>query len=154
MREPTIIRAPGVTQPGSVSHKPMVSMDFFPTMLDLAGLPAQPKLHADGQSLLSQLRANDAGSRTLYWHYPHYHGSSWKPGASIRDGDWKLIEWFEDDSIELFDLAADPGERTNLAKSRPEVADRLRTALRAWRDGVDASMPTPNPDHETESGTR
>ena len=94
VREPTIIRAPDVTQPNSVSHKPMVSMDFFPTMLDLAGLPLQPQLHVASHRLLPHLKGDDSGQRTFYWHYPHYHGSTWKPGASIREGDWKLIEFY------------------------------------------------------------
>ena len=145
VREPTIIRAPGITQPGSVSHKPMVSMDFFPTMLDLAGLPVQPKLHADGQSLLSQLRGNGAGSRTLYWHYPHYHGSSWKPGASIRDGDWKLIEFYHHDKVELYNLANDIGEQKNLATRQPKKTAELRAKLRAWQKSMKAKMPVPNP---------
>ena len=145
VREPTIIRAPGITQPGSVSHKPMVSMDFFPTMLDLAGLPAQPKLHADGQSLLSQLRGNDVGSRTLYWHYPHYHGSSWKPGASIRDGDWKLIEFYHHDKVELYNLANDIGEQKNLATRQSKKTAELRAKLRAWQKSMKAKMPVPNP---------
>ena len=145
VREPTIIRAPGITQPGSVSHKPMVSMDFFPTMLDLAGLPSQPKLHADGQSLLSQLRGNGAGSRTLYWHYPHYHGSSWKPGASIRDGDWKLIEFYHHDKVELYNLANDIGEQKNLATRQPKKTAELRAKLRAWQKSMKAKMPVPNP---------
>ena len=145
VREPTIIRAPGITQPGSVSHKPMVSMDFFPTMLDLAGLPTQPKLHADGQSLLSQLRGNDASSRTLYWHYPHYHGSSWKPGASIRDGDWKLIEFYHHDKVELYNLANDIGEQKNLATRQPKKTAELRAKLRAWQKSMKAKMPVPNP---------
>jgi len=145
VREPTIIRAPGVTQPGSVSHKPMVSMDFFPTMLDLAGLPVQPKLHADGQSLLSQLRGNDDGSRTLYWHYPHYHGSSWKPGASIRDGDWKLIEFYHHDKVELYNLVNDISEQKNLAARQPKKTAELRAKLRAWQKTMKAKMPVPNP---------
>jgi arylsulfatase A-like enzyme len=147
VREPTIIRAPGVTQPSSVSHKPMVSMDFFPTMLDLAGLPAQPKLHADGQSLLPQLKGNDSGTRTFYWHYPHYHGSAWKPGASIRDGDWKVIEFYHYKNFELYNLATDPGERHNLAKANPTKAKRLRTKLAAWQKQMNAKMPVPNPEY-------
>ncbi|MEX0866255.1 MAG: sulfatase, partial [Pirellulales bacterium] len=95
VREPTIIRAPGVTKPGSESHTPVVSMDFFPTMLQLAGLPLQPKKHNDGVSLLPLLTGKGKLDRkSLYWHYPHYHGSTWTPGASIRDGDWKLIEFY------------------------------------------------------------
>ena len=147
VREPTIIRAPGVTQPGSVSHKPMVSMDFFPTMLDLAGLPLQPKRHIDGQSLLPQLRGDDSGTRTFHWHYPHYHGSAWKPGASIRDGDWKLIEFYHYKNFELYNLAEDPGERQNLAKAKPAKAKRLRAKLAAWQKRMGAKMPVPNPDY-------
>ncbi len=148
VREPTIIRAPGVTQPGSVSHKPLISMDFFPTMLELAGLPLKPKLHVDGRSLLSQLKGNDTGNRTLHWHYPHYHGSSWKPGASIRDGDWKLIEFYHYNNFELYNLAKDPGERTNLAKRNPRKAAELRAKLSAWQKQIKAKMPAPNPDYK------
>ena len=150
IREPTLIRAPGITRPGSVSHKPMISMDFFPTMLDLAGLPLQPKLHVDGRSLLSQLKGNDTGQRTLHWHYPHYHGSSWKPGASIRDGDWKLIEFYHYKNFELYNLAKDPGERTNLAKRNPRKAAELRAKLSAWQKRMKAKMPVPNPDYKAE----
>ena len=146
VREPTLIRAPGVSKPGSVSHKPMVSMDFFPTMLELAGLPAQPKLHADGQSLVKQLKGDDSGHRTLYWHYPHYHGSTWKPGASIRDGDWKLIEFYHYKNFELYNLADDPGEQKDLAQSNPRKAAELRTKLAAWQKQLKAKMPVPNPD--------
>ena len=150
IREPTLIRAPGITRPGSVSHKPMISMDFFPTMLHLAGLPLQPKLHVDGRSLLSQLKGNDTGQRTLHWHYPHYHGSSWKPGASIRDGDWKLIEFYHYKNFELYNLAKDPGERTNLAKRNPSKAAELRAKLSAWQKQMKAKMPVPNPDYKAE----
>ena len=150
IREPTLIRAPGVTRPGSVSHKPMISMDFFPTMLDLAGLPLQPKLHVDGRSLLSQLKGNDTGQRTLHWHYPHYHGSSWKPGASIRDGDWKLIEFYHYNNFELYNLVKDPGERTDLAKRNPRKAAELRAKLSAWQKRMKAKMPVINPDYKAE----
>jgi arylsulfatase A-like enzyme len=145
VREPTLIRAPGVSKPGSVSHKPMVSMDFFPTMLELAGLPAQPKLHADGQSLVKQLKGDESGQRTLYWHYPHYHGSTWKPGASIRDGDWKLIEFYHYKNFELYNLADDPGEQKDLARSNPKKAAELRTKLAAWQKKLNAKMPVANP---------
>ena len=150
IREPTLIRAPGITRPGSVSHKPMISMDFFPTMLHLAGLPLQPKLHVDGRSLLSQLKGNDTGQRTLHWHYPHYHGSAWKPGASIRDGDWKLIEFYHYNNFELYNLAKDPGERTDLAKRNPRKAAELRAKLSAWQKRMKAKMPVPNPDYKAE----
>ena len=148
VREPTLIRAPGVTQPGSVSHKPMVSMDFFPTMLELAGLPLQPKLHVDGQSLLPHIKGEDSGQRTFYWHYPHYHGSTWKPGASIRDGDWKLIEFYHYKNFELYNLADDPGERQNLAEAKSTKSKMLRAKLLAWQKQMGAKMPVPNPDYD------
>ena len=151
VREPTIIRAPGVTQPGSVSHKPMVSMDFFPTILELADLHLQPKLHTDGQSLVAQLKGDDSSQRTFYWHYPHYHGSAWKPGGSIRDGDWKLIEFYHYKKFELYNLANDPGERHNLAKAKPKKAKLLRAKLLAWQNQMRAKMPVPNPDYESKA---
>ena len=144
VREPTIVRAPSVTKAGSESDVPIVSMDFFPTMLELAGLPQQPKLHADGQSLVSLLKGGELPHRELYWHYPHYHGSSWAPGASIRDGDWKLIEFYHYDNVELFNLKNDPGEQTDLSQTEPEVRDRLLEKLHAWQKRMNARMPVPN----------
>ncbi len=146
VRSPMIVRAPGVTQAGSSTESPVVSTDFFPTMLELADLPLQPKLHADGESLVAMLGGDDpAEKRTFYWHYPHYHGSTWKPGASIRDGDWKLIEFYEYDEVELYNLADDPGEKNDLSKSMPEKTTQLREKLRTWQKEMNAKMPEPNP---------
>jgi len=148
VRSPMIVRAPGVTTPGSVSEVPVVSTDFFPTMLDLAAMPLQPKLHADGQSLAGLLKGDPSSEpRTFYWHYPHYHGSSWKPGASIRDGDWKLIEFYEYDEVELYNLADDPGEQNDLSESMPEKTTELREKLKAWQKEMNAQMPQPNPNY-------
>lgn len=149
VRSPMIVRAPGVTKAGSVSDVPVVSTDFFPTMLELAGLPQQPKLHADGQSLVSLLGgAGEQPKRALYWHYPHYHGSTWKPGASIREGDWKLIEFYEYDEVELYNLADDPGEQNDLSTSQPEKTAQLREKLHTWQKEMHAKMPQPNPKYQ------
>ncbi|MCC9607179.1 sulfatase [Blastopirellula sp. JC732] len=149
VREPMIIRAPGVTKPGSVCDTPVVSMDFFPTILSLAGLPAMPQLHVDGESLVPLLEGKEpTEARTFYWHYPHYHGSKWTPGASIRDGDWKLIEFYEDDRVELFNLAQDPGEQHDLSKSNPEKTAELRQKLKAWQTKMKAKMPQENPNYK------
>jgi hypothetical protein len=86
--------------------------------------------------------------RDFFWHFPHYHGSGNTPSGAIRSGSLKLVEWFEDDRVELYDLARDPGESTNLASSRREDVDRLRERLRAWRRHVDAHMPAANPSWE------
>lgn len=148
VREPTIIRVPGVTTPGSVCDEPIVSMDFFPTILHLAGIEQQPKLHADGVDLMPLLQGGKfASDRTLFWHYPHYHGSTWTPGASVRQGDWKLIEFYEFDDVELYHLANDPGEQHDLSEQEPERTRRLRKLLRDWQTSMHAKMPQPNPDY-------
>ena len=151
VREPTIVRAPGITKPGSISDEPVVSMDFFPTMLELAGLPKRPELHADGRSLLPELKGGSGKSRPLFWHYPHYHGSTWKPGASIRDGDWKLIAFYHYDTVELYNLAKDPSEKKDLSKSNPEKTKELQDKLVAWQKRMKAKMPVPNPNYDPEA---
>jgi arylsulfatase A-like enzyme len=152
VREPTIIRVPGVTKPGSISDDPIVSMDFFPTILHLAGIDQRPDLHCDGVDLMPVLKGGQFPlPRALYWHYPHYHGSTWTPGASIRDGQWKLIEFYEFDEVELYNLAEDPGEQKNLASEHAAKASELREKLRRWQTAMKASMPRPNPHYTTSS---
>ena len=151
VREPTIVRAPGVTKPGSVSDEPVVSMDFFPTMLELADLPQRPKLHADGRSIVPELKGGTGKSRPLFWHYPHYHGSTWKPGASIRDGDWKLIAFYHYDTVELYNLAKDPSEKKDLSRSNPQKTKELQYKLVAWQKRMKAKMPVPNPNYDPEA---
>ena len=147
VREPTIIRAPGVTQEGSVCNDPVVSMDFFPTMLELAGLPLKPKLHADGRSLLPELTGKKGKPRPLYWHYPHYHGSTWKPGASIRDGKWKLIKFYDYEKVELYNLINDPFEKNDLSQKNSQKTRELEEKLLAWQTKLKAKLPLPNPDY-------
>jgi arylsulfatase A-like enzyme len=143
VREPTIVRAPGIAKPGSMCDAPVVSMDFFPTMLELAGLPAMTEKHVDAQSIVSLLKGGDAEERALYWHYPHYHGSTWTPGASIRQGDWKLIEFYHYGNVELYNLADDPGEQRDLSKSHSDKATELLAKLHAWQKATGAKMPAP-----------
>lgn len=148
VREPTIVRVPGLTAPGSVCDEPIVSMDFFPTILRLAGLEQRPDLHTGGVDLSPLLTGGAWESpRTFYWHYPHYHGSTWTPGAAIRSGDWKLIEFYEFDEVELYNLAADPGETINLAEAQPQRTRTLRQQLRDWQTAMQAKMPQPNPNY-------
>ena len=147
VREPAIIRAPGVTNPGSVCSTPIVSMDFFPTFLDLADLPLRPKLHVDGLNLGPILRGNPMPDRTFYWHYPHYHGSAWKPGASILENGWKLIEFYHYDKVELYHLEQDLGEQNDLADTFPKKTNDLRRKLKNWQHELNAKLPKPNPDY-------
>ena len=142
IREPTIIRAPGVTAAGSVCEYPIFSTDFFPTILDLAGLPLMPDAHVDGVSLVPLLAGGERlADRDLFWHYPHYHGSTWTPGAAIRSHDWKLIEFYHDDKVELYHLAHDSAERINLSEQHPGKRDELRAKLRKWQEQMAAKMP-------------
>ncbi len=144
IREPMIITWPGVARAGSVCDHPVVSMDFYPTLLEIAGLPLRPGQHLDGVSLVPLLKgAASLPARALYWHYPHYSNQGGFPGAAMREGDLKLIERFEDGRVHLFDLAADVGERQDLAEQRPEVVHQMRGRLHAWYDEVDARFLEP-----------
>ena len=141
IRVPMIVKWPGVVPAGSECHEPVVSTDFYPTMLEMADLPLRPEQHIDGLSLVPLLRGTGTPARdAIYWHYPHYHGSGSRPSGAVRAGDHKLIEWCEDGRLELYDLRYDPGERNDLAATMPEKADELRRRLNTWRVEVGARM--------------
>lgn len=143
IRVPWIVVAPGVAAPGTASDVPVVTADLYPTLLELAGLPARPRQHVDGTSIVPALRGDPLGERSLCWHFPHY--SVAPPAAAIRRGDWKLVEWFEDGRTELFNLRDDVGESVDLAARQPDRARALHASLVAWREGVSARMPASNP---------
>ena len=144
-----IVSAPGITQPGTTCDTPVISTDYYPTLLELAGLPARPAQHRDGLSFVPALRGQRTPRRApLYWHYPHYGNQGGAPHGAIRDGDWKLIEWFEDGALELYHIPQDISEKTNLAAQHPDKVAALRTKLVAWRQDVGALMPTPNRDYD------
>ena len=142
LREPWIVKWPGMTKPGSTCDVPVMNTDILPTVLEACGLPAKPDLHKDGVSFASLLRGDAKPvHEALFWHFPHYgnHGSG--PCSSVRVGDWKLIEWLEDESAELFNLATDPAEKTDVAAQQPDRAKDLRERLHAWRKETSANMP-------------
>jgi arylsulfatase A-like enzyme len=145
IREPLLIRWPGVTRAGSVIHHPVSSIDFFPTLCEAAGVPFQP---VDGVSLRPLLAGLQSAERPLFWHYPHYSDQGGKPGGAVRLGDWKLIEFYEDGRLELFHLTDDPGEQRNLARRESARAKKLHALLIDWRRTVNASMPTANPQYD------
>ncbi len=147
IRVPLIVRWPGVVRTGTTNDEPTTTADLLPTFCDMAGckLPAQP---IDGLSLVPLLRGEtqSLARDAIYFHYPHYHHS--RPAGAIRVGDWKLIEFFEDGRRELYNLAGDIGETTNLASLHPQKASGLQRQLAAWRENVGARMPTPNPEYD------
>jgi arylsulfatase A-like enzyme len=145
VRVPLIVRYPAAVKP-TVNDTPVMSIDLLPTLVDLTtGKPAAVK--TDGVSLARLLKGGkELAPRDLYWHYPHYHPGGATPYSAIRSGDWRLVEWFEDQHVELYNLRDDVGEKTDLAAKEPAKRDELRTKLHAWRMEVGAQLPTPNPD--------
>jgi arylsulfatase A-like enzyme len=149
IREPMMIKWPRTVRAGSVCDVPVSSVDFFPTILEIAGGKPAAKRSIDGVSLVPLLKQTDDWKReALYWHYPHYSNQGGKPGSAIRKGDFKLIEFFEDGKRELYNLNDDIGEKTDLAATMPDRANELHRMLRDWREAVDAQLPTPNPNYE------
>jgi uncharacterized sulfatase len=147
VREPLIVRWPGVVKPGTTCSVPVTSVDFYPTFLQIVGAKRDPKHALDGETILPLLRQTGTLERdAIYWHYPHYHHS--RPAGAIREGDWKLIEFFEDGQLELYNLKRDIGEKNNLAPKMPEKAAELQQKLAKWRKSVGAKMPTANPNYD------
>ncbi len=153
VRVPLIVSWPGVTKAGSVTDAPVITMDLFPTLVEMAGLPASAARTAiDGVSFASVLRGGAKPARdTMFWHYPHhqhYQLGGAMPYGAIRSGDFKLIEFFNDMHVELYNIREDIGETRDLVTSRPELLAQLRARIHAWRTEVGAQMPTPNPKHD------
>ncbi|MGB6221293.1 sulfatase [Haloferula sp.] len=147
IREPLIVRWPKAIKGGEVCETPVISTDFYPTLLEACGFELLPDQHQDGTSFLTLLKNPTAShSRApLFWHYPHWGNQGGIPSSAIRDGNWKLIDYYWKKDIELFDLSKDPGERHNLAKAEPEIAAKLKAQLDALRKETDALAPAPNP---------
>jgi uncharacterized sulfatase len=149
IRVPLIIRWPAVVAAGTVCDEPATTADLLPTFCEVAGAPL-PDQPIDGMSLVPLLTDPQASlpRDAIYFHYPHYHHS--RPAGAIRMGRWKLIEFFDDSPLELYDLSADVGESENLAAEKPEKARQLRQRLAQWRKQVGARMPKPNPRYDPE----
>jgi len=153
IRVPFIIHWPAVTKAGHVSNVPVISMDLYPTCLTAAGLPPHPAQHRDGLNLLPLVKGSGTLKRdALHWHYPHYnsHPSS-VPSSVLRKGDWKLIETFDPEGVELYHLGRDLSETTNLAAKEPAKLSALRQELADWRKKVGAERMEPNPDYQKET---
>ncbi len=146
IRVPLIVKGPEIDRPGRISEVPVVTTDLAATMMDLAGTPDTAKKELDGVSLLPLLMGRGNPDRdAIFWHYPHYGNQGGLPGGAIRHGDWKLIEFYEDNRIELYNLEQDSGERHDLAAPEHRRAAEIRQRLHTWRAALGAVMPTPNP---------
>jgi arylsulfatase A len=151
-RVPFIVRWPGGTRPGSTCATPVITMDIFPTLLNIAGMSKAARKGVDGASLIPLLRETGKLKRDeLFWHYPHYQHyqlGGTTPYGAIRKGDFKLLEFFDDMRVELYNLKDDIGEQNDLAAAMPKKAEQLRKRLHAWRKEVKAQMPTPSPAYD------
>jgi arylsulfatase A-like enzyme len=155
IREPMIVKWPGVTKPGSQCDVPVISTDFYPTMLEMAGVTKDIGNPADGVSIVPLLKQTGIPQQdAIFWHYPHYSNQGGRPGAAMRQGDYKIIEWYEDDSVEVYNLRDDIGESHNLAVQMPDKARAMKARLDAWLKELNPEMPKPNPDYDKANETQ
>ncbi|MEQ9410729.1 MAG: sulfatase [Fuerstiella sp.] len=144
IRQPYYICWPGVTEPGT-TDVPATGMDFYPTILEMAGQPLRPQQHLDGVSLVPVLKGDSIADRPLFWHYPHYGNQGGEPSAIMIDGPWKLIHYFEDSRNELYDLSGDIEEQHDLAGLHPQRVADMSAALKKWQTDLGAVYPSENP---------
>jgi len=150
IRVPLLVKWPGVTKAGQVSAEPVISTDFYPTCLAAAGLAQRPSQHLDGLNLQPLFGGKTSlGRKALFWHFPHYNEHPFSvPSSVIRRGPWKLIETFDPEGVELYNLAEDLSETRNLAAEKPDLVKEMRRELDTWRRDVGAEMMRPNPDYD------
>ena len=152
IRVPMIVKWPGSALKGVVCDVPVVSVDFYPTILDMLDYQVPPSQHVDGTSFVPLLKGKKKINRNaIYWHFPHYsnHGMQ-SPGGAVRCGDYKLLEYFENNSVQLFNLKNDLGEQNDIAESNPKIVNKLKKKLHRWRSSIHARMMEPNPDYVPE----
>ena len=149
IREPLIVRWPGVVMPGTTCDTPVASIDYFETIREMANIGNAPK--TDGSSLLPLLKGGSLDRDALFWHYPHYSNQGGPPSGAVRVGPYKLIEFYEDGRLELYRLDDDIGERRNLASAEPRKTAELHARLKSWRASVGAIMPLANPNYDASS---
>ena len=146
-----MVRWPGRIEAGSTCTVPVTSPDFYPTLLEMAGLDPIPEHHCDGVSIAPLLNGEPSIDReAIFWHYPHYnrHPQNF-PAGVIRSGDWKLMQAFETGEVSLFNLKEDIGETTNLAAKQPKLAKRMLAKLKRWQQEVGADPMRINPEYQS-----
>ncbi len=145
IRIPYFIDVPWMHLRGRKNETPVTGADFYPTILDLAGIPLMPEEHTDGVSLVPLLKGDTIPSRPLYWHYPHYGNQGGDPASMIREGHWKLIHYWEDGTNELYDLNKDISEQHDFSARYPEITREMAGKLLGWLRSVNAKYPVPDP---------
>lgn len=147
VRIPLIVKWAGIKKPGSTVDMPVVHTDFYPSVLEMAGIPSMPQQHMDGRSFAPILKGEKQTDKPIFWHFPHYsnHGMQ-SPGGGIRYKNYKLLEYYENNTVQLYDLDKDIGELNDLSKKQPAKVKELRDMLHQWRKDVGAQMMPPNPD--------
>uniref|UniRef100_UPI00260477C2 sulfatase/phosphatase domain-containing protein n=1 Tax=uncultured Gimesia sp. TaxID=1678688 RepID=UPI00260477C2 len=144
---------PGITKPGTVCTERVITMDYYPTILEITGIAgnADHNKNVDGVSLVPLLRDPKVslGRDALYWHYPHYNVFVGIPYSAIRVGDYKLIKYYEDNHTELYNLAMDLSETHDLTATQPDITARLKKQLEEHLHQVGAQLPVPNPQYKT-----
>jgi arylsulfatase A-like enzyme len=149
IREPYFIKVPGM-KGGRKCTTPVTGTDFYPTILELAGIQLKPEEHNDGVSLVPLLKGETIPERPLIWHYPHYGNQGGEPSSIIRLGDWKLIHYYEDGREELYSLKTDLEETTNVAAENAELVKHLSEKLFAYLNEVGARFPVKDPLYNAE----
>ncbi len=150
IREPYFIKVPGLTKGGGVCDVPVSGVDFYPTILDLTGQTLRQQEHADGVSLLPLLKGERIAERPLFWHYPHYGNQGGEPSSVVREGDWKLIYYYEDGREELYNLNTDLQETTDFAQNYPGKVNELHTKLFDYLRETGARYPEKDPEYNQE----
>ena len=144
IRVPLIVHWPSVVKESTLSKAIVTGTDYYPTILEMLGLPLLPNQHRDGKSFISALKQEPHDRGPIFWHFPHYSNHGYQsPGGAVRLGRYKLLEYYENGTLQLFDLLEDVGEQTNIADAKPEVTAELVELLKSWRESVDAKMPFP-----------
>lgn len=150
IREPFYVKAPGVTQAGATCDVPVSGIDWYPTLLDLVGVDAPAQQDIDGVSIKPLLQGKSIADRPLFWHYPHYGNQGGEPSSIISQNDWKLIHYHEDGRDELYQIADDPAETTDIASKHPDRVRSMRAALDQWLKATDAKMPVKDKQYDAE----
>ncbi len=145
LRVPYFISVPHMKHKGVKDNTPVSGVDFYPTLLDLAGIEQKPTQTIDGVSLAPLLNGGSLVERPLYWHYPHYSNQGGEPSSIIREGNWKLIYYHEDSRTELYDLNTDISEQNDLATTQTEIANNMQAKLQDWLTDQQVRYPTPDP---------